>query len=352
VPAAPDGPVAFHRELPGYQPTPLRSLPGLADELGLGQVLVKDESSRLGLSSFKVLGASWAIERTLREKPHVTALIAASAGNHGLAVAHTAAERGLGCLIYLPAGAAQARVEHIAATGARLVLVDGDYDDAVAAAASAADNAVLIADVSADPAAETPRWVVDGYSTLFAELAAQLDGQVDVLLVPAGVGSLAAAATSWAVHFGRGTKVIAVEPETAACVGAALAAGQPVRVPTPGTTMAGLDCGAASAVAWPVLRDGLTGALPVSDSLVHAAMRDLARPGPDGPGLAIGDCGAAPVAALRELMTRYDRFRELAGLHPRARVVLLATEGVTDPDSYRTIVAAGQRARPRRSPGR
>lgn len=356
VPAAPDGPRAFHQNLPGYQPTPLHSLPEVSAELGLGQVLVKDESRRLGLNSFKVLGASWAISRVLRADPDVTELIAASAGNHGLAVAHIAAGRGLDCRVFLPAGAALARAERIAAAGARLVLVDGDYDTAVAMAASAArdtSRAALIADISADPAALTPRWVVDGYSTLFGELGAQLDGPVDVVLVPAGVGSLAAAAATWAAHAARpgasgrpgragaasgqrAPRVVAVEPRTAACVGAALSAGRPVRIATPGTTMAGLDCGVVSAVAWPVLRDGLTGAVAVGDAAVHQAMRELARAG-----LPIGDCGAAPLAALRELISdgRYDRFRELVGLRPGARVLLLATEGITDPDAYRAITA-------------
>jgi diaminopropionate ammonia-lyase len=324
-------PLRFHQSLPEYRVTPLRKLPHVAAELGLAEVLVKDESERLGLTSFKVLGASWAVERALRAMPRVGTLVAASAGNHGLAVASVAAARGLDCRIFLPAAAAPARADRIAAAGAAVVRVDGDYSAAVAAAAAAAsaDGAVLIADTSDDPAAPSPRWVVDGYSTLFAELDDQLPGPPDVVLVPAGVGSLTAAAVSWATGRTRRPAgrtrpaVIAVEPETAACVAAARAAGRPVRIPTPGTTMSGLDCGIVSAVAWPVLRSGLAGAVQVADAAVHQAMRDVA-----GWGLAIGDCGAAPLAALREL-------RQLS---PGARVVLLATEGVTDPGSYQAIM--------------
>jgi diaminopropionate ammonia-lyase len=331
VPRPPVEPSRFHRTLARYRPTPLHVLP---EPVGVARVMLKDESARLGLTAFKALGATWAIERVLRQTPGVRTLLAASAGNHGLAVASTAADRVLDCRIYLPAGVAPARAERIAATGAQLVRVDGDYDAAVAAAAAAhADDAALVADVSDDPLAATPRWVVDGYSTLFAELI----DPVDIVLVPAGVGSLAAAAVEWAAHQPHQPPVIAVEPVTAACVSAALAAGRPVRVPTPGTSMSGLDCGTVSAVAWPSLRDGLAGAISVTDPQVHQAMRDLA-----GWGLAIGDCGAAPLAALRALLSGESGrpLRELTGLGPDSRVLLLATEGVTDPASYGAIVGA------------
>jgi len=334
VPAATGEPLPFHRGLPGYRPTPARALPWVAAELGVAEVLLKDESGRLGLTSFKVLGAWWAVEQA-RLMPGTKTLMAASAGNHGLAVAHAAAASGLDCQIFLPAGAAPGRAGRIAATGARLVRVAGDYDAAVAAAAAAASagGAVLVADTSDDPSALSPRWVVDGYSTLFAELDEQLPGPADMVLVPAGVGSLTAAAVIWAAHQPRPPNVLAVEPATAACVAAALAAGRPVRIPTPGTTMAGLDCGTASAVAWPVLRAGLTGAVLVADEPVHQAMRDLA-----GWGLAIGDCGAAPLAALRALRG----LRGHLGLGPASRVLLLATEGITDPGSYHAVVQFGQ----------
>jgi diaminopropionate ammonia-lyase len=340
VPGPPGQPLWFHRSLPGYLPTPLHDLPALAAEAGVAQVLVKDESVRLGLTSFKVLGASWAIERMLRETPDVVSLVAASAGNHGLAVARNAQERGLDCRIYLPTSTTPSRAAPIAATGARLIYVDGDYDAAVADAANAArtGGVRLVADVSDDPMAETPRWVIDGYSTLLAELPDQLPESVDVIFVPAGVGSLAAAAVAWAGHQTHAPRVIAVEPVTAACVAAALTADRPVRVATPGTTMSGLDCGTVSSVAWPWLRAGLSGAISVTDAAVHQAMRDLADQG-----LAIGDCGAASLAALRALGSApWSRpLRDLTGLGTDSRVLLLATEGITDPVSYRQIVTGG-----------
>jgi len=311
----------FHRALPGYEPTPVRSLPDVARELGLGAVLVKDESSRLGLPAFKILGASWAAERALRERPGTDTLVAASAGNHGRAVARVAAMRGLRCRIFLPERALPARRAAIEDEGAEVVIVAGSYEDAVAAAdaEAARDGRLLIADVGAGGPAE---WVIDGYATLFDEAHAQ--AAYDVVLVPVGVGSLAAAAARHGAAVG--VPVIGVEPATAACLTASLAAGYPVAIDTPGTVMAGLDCAEVSAAAWPALRAGIRGTVAVTDDETRAAMAELAALG-----LQIGESGAAPLAALRLLATAsaLGELRAAAGLGPAARVLFVATEGRT-----------------------
>ena len=317
---------AFHERLPGWSETPVRQLDGVAAELGLAGVALKDESDRLGLPAFKILGASWAIERALRDAPDTETLVAASAGNHGRAVARVAALRGLECRVFVPERSAVARREAIAAEGAEVIVVDAPYEEAVERAAEAGrePRTLEIADVGESGPAHH---VIDGYHTLFAEAAAQAD--FDTLLVPAGVGSLAAAAARFGARTGR--SVIAVEPETAACVTASLAARAPTGVPTPGTSMAGMDCAEVSPAAWPSLRDGLLGTVTVSDEASAAAMRELANLE-----LAIGDCGAATLAALRALMTHPagTELREAARLGPHARVLLVATEGVTDPEGY------------------
>jgi len=323
---------AFHVRLPGWRETPVRKLDGVAAELGLDGVALKDESDRLGLPAFKVLGASWAVERALREAPDTRTLVAASAGNHGRAVAHVAAMRGLGCRIFVPARAAADRRAAIEGEGAEVIVADGDYENAVrlATEAGAEAGALALADVGESGPAH---WVIDGYHTLFAEAAAQAG--FDALLVPAGVGSFAAAAARYGALAGK--PVIAVEPHYAACVTASLAAGEPTVVPTPGTRMAGMDCAEVSPAAWPSLRDGILGTVTVTDDEAVAAMRELAALGH-----AIGDCGAAPLAALRALMTDDEgaQLREAAGLdRPSARVLLVATEGVTDPGGYADVVS-------------
>jgi diaminopropionate ammonia-lyase len=312
---------AFHRALPGFEATPVHDLGDLASSLGVAKVLVKDESSRLGLPAFKILGASWAAERALRAHPDTRTLVAASAGNHGRAVAHVAAMRGLACRIFLPARALPARRAAIEGEGAEVVVVDGAYEDAVAAAEAeaATPGVLLIADVgSVGP----PSWVIDGYATLFDEARAAAD--YDLVLVPVGVGALAAAAARHGAA--AGIPVIGVEPVTAACLTASLASGRPVAVDTPGTTMAGLDCAEVSEAAWPSLRAGIRGTVLVGDDETGAAMSELA-----GHGLAIGESGAAPLAALRRLVEDPDLapLRRAAHLGPSARILLVATEGTT-----------------------
>jgi len=308
---------AFHVSLEGYEPTPLHDLPGF----DIARVAVKDESHRLGLPAFKVLGASWALERALCEKPDLQAVVAASAGNHGRAVAHVAAQRGLPARVYLPARSAQARRDAIAAEDAEVVVVDGSYEDAVQRAARDGEQpgVLLLSDVGGSG---PPEWVIDGYATLFSEIAAQ--GEFDVVIVPAGVGSLTAAAARFGAA--NGVTVIAAEPATAACLTASLAAGRPTRVDTPGTTMAGLDCAEVSPAAWPSLIAGIHGTVTVTDDEAHAAMRELAAAG-----LAIGESGAAPLAALHSLAGTLD---------PASRVVLIATEGPTDPAAYERVLAS------------
>src|SRR4051794_5991587 len=305
VPSPARDAVAFHHSLEGYAPTPVH-------DLGHG-VFIKDESDRLGLPAFKVLGASWAVERALRADPSIHTLVAASAGNHGRAVAHVAARRGLRARVYLPARSVPARRAAIAGEGAEVVIVDGTYEEAVTrAAVDAREPGVFeLADVGAGGPAE---WVIDGYATLFAEL----DRTFDTIIVPVGVGSLGAAAARYGARVGA--EVIAVEPETAACLTASLRAGEPTQVATPGTTMAGLDCAEVSLAAWPTLRAGIRATVTVSDAETHQAMRELAAAG-----LTIGDSGAATKAALAKLRDHGD-------------VLLIATEGATDPDGYRAVI--------------
>jgi len=292
----------FHHALADYAPTPVRDLGG--------GVLVKDESARMGLPAFKILGASWAVERALSHASATTTLVAASAGNHGRAVAHEAARRGLACRVYLPGRSLPVRRAAIEGEGAEVRVVDGTYEQCVALARADGERSdtLEIADVGDSGPAHD---VIDGYATLFDEAARQVE--FDALVVPVGVGSLAAAAARFGAR--AGLPVIGVEPVAAPCLTASLAAGEPVVVPTPGTTMAGLDCAEVSPAAWPDLRAGIAGTVTVTDDEAAAAMRELG-----GHGLFIGESGAAPLAALRQ---------DGVDLGTTTRVLLVATEGRT-----------------------
>jgi diaminopropionate ammonia-lyase len=296
-PPAPAAVLAFHRSLAAYRPTPLVPLPAVAAALGVARVLAKDETSRLGLPAFKALGASWAIHRILEERAAAgergtVTFVTATDGNHGRAVARMAAALGHRARVVVPDGVSPEAVAAIRAEGATVEEAGGTYDDAVGTAARLADQApgaVLVQDTALPGHEQVPAWIVEGYGTLFAEMDEQDGGRApDLVVVPAGVGSLAqAAVTHWRSRADPGrTSLLAVEPDTAACVLASLAAGVPVTVPTAATIMAGLNCGTPSPAAWPVLVAGLDAAVAITDDNaivqpVHAAQvadqRELLR---------------------------------------------------------------------------
>jgi diaminopropionate ammonia-lyase len=341
----------FHERLPGYAPTPLVSADALAQDMGLGQLLVKVESRRLGLPSFKVLGASWATYRLLvRELAAIgiaspewstvdelraalaplgaVTLAAATDGNHGRAVAHMARLLGLSAKIVVPDDMVAARKDAIASEGAEVVVVEGSYDDAVRASAEV-PGVLVVSDTSWEGYVDVPRWVVDGYSTIFAEVDAELGGEApDVVVAQMGVGALCAAA---ATAYGDTSRIVAVEPATAACGLRSAQAGAPVSVPPPHhSMMAGLNCGNVSMTAWPTVAAGVDVFVAIEDDGVGPAMRDLAFVGVEA-----GETGAAGLAGLRALI---DSNADIGFDLNRAAVLVLCTEGATDPVAYKRIV--------------
>jgi diaminopropionate ammonia-lyase len=350
---------AFHRRLPGYAPTPLLDLPELARDLGLGALWVKHEAERFELPAFKILGASYAIYRlcaerlgpppdwrTLEELRAWAAplrpltLLAATDGNHGRAVARTAALLGFEARIFVPAGTAQARIEAIAGEGARVTVLDGSYDDAVRqAAALAGERAVVISDTSWPGYTSIPQDVIDGYSTMLGEIDAQLAGRgqpdPDVALVQVGVGALAAAVLRHYRRRGSATRIVGVEPLGAACALESFRAGRIVSVPGPHRSiMVGMNCGTPSLVVWPELERGVAAWLALDDTWARRAVRRLAAAG-----LAVGETGAAGLAGLLALLESPEaaEARAALGIGGSSRVLLLTTEGVTDPAMYESI---------------
>ncbi|MEV5979358.1 diaminopropionate ammonia-lyase [Streptomyces sp. NPDC052114] len=341
----------FHTSLAGYAPTKLHELPALAREFGVSRVFVKDESTRFGLPAFKALGASWAIDRIVARHTDGSSaasagtplrLVTATDGNHGRAVARLARRFGRRALVFVPDGVHPSAVAAIEGEGAEVTAVPGSYDAAVRRAAQAAQapGSVLVQDMAWEGYEEIPALIVEGYETLFAEVDAQLGAagapSPALVAVPVGVGSLAQAAVT---HYrGRAASgpasasasgdapsaVLSVEPVTAAGVLASLRAGALTTVPTGVTTMAGLNCGTPSALAWPVLRDGLDAAVAVTDADTARAARDLAELG-----VSSGPCGAASLAGVRAALTGGDAAgrRAALGVGPASTLVLVSTEG-------------------------
>ncbi len=351
LPVGAGRPISFHRTFPSYAPTPLIDAPNVAEALRVGRVWVKDESSRLGLPSFKILGASWAANRALCELLGVDAdtvvtldqlrallrtrpltLVAATDGNHGRAVARIARMLGLAAHILVPHDMVSARRQAIASEGAEVTVVDGGYDDAVARSAELSDDRHLVISDTSWPGYERiPAWVIDGYATICAEIDQQLADMdaapPDVVVVQIGVGAFAAAMVRHAKRR-PDTRVIGVEPAHADCVTASIEAGRLVEVPGPHVSiMAGLHSGKASLVAWPVISRGLDVLVVIDDEPTREAMRLLA-----GAGIVSGESGAAGLGGLLSARGTLD-------LPPDASVLLISTEGATDPQAYRRIVS-------------
>jgi diaminopropionate ammonia-lyase len=252
-------------------------------------------------------------------------LVTATDGNHGRAVSRMAAHFGVDATVFVPQLMLAQTAARIADEGATVVRVDGDYDGAVHAAAEFAaeqPGRVLVQDTAWDGYERVPAWIVEGYGTLPAEVDVQLGATPDLVVVPVGVGSLAEAVVR---HYrGPGAAhpaVLAVEPDTAACVLASLTADHPNTVPTGATPMAGLNCGTVSSSAWPVLRAGCDGAVAVTDEEALRAVTDL-----DALGVCSGPSGAAALAGVRAALTDPTR-RAALGVRDDALIVLLNTEG-------------------------
>lgn len=341
--------LAFHRSLPEYAPTPLHECAGLARSLGVGALYVKDESRRFGLNAFKGLGASWALERLRRAGGGSTTVAAATEGNHGRAVAWAARRLGLPAVIFIPAHAAPARIENLRREGARVELVEGSYDLAVARCArvSAERGWRVISDTGYEGYLEIPGWIADGYSTLFSEAEEQLRSRglaaPNLVLIQAGVGALLHAAVA---HFRAAALqpiLVAVEPAAADALITSISSSDGEPQPSVGrqdSIMAGLNCGEVSPAAWPAVRQGVDLFVTVADGFAEDAMRRLARPGPGDPLIEAGETGAAGLAGLLAILQAPElrAAREFLTLDPLSRVLVLNTEGATDPVGYRRVV--------------
>ena len=332
---------AFFAAHPDLSPTPLKSLPSIADALGVAAIDAKDETQRFGVNAFKITGVRYAVEQ-LDDESSGRGLVCATAGNHGRAVARVAAWKRIPCSVFVPAGKTTeplehatraARIDGMRADGATVVDVDGSYEEAVrrAAAFGAETESCVVSDTSWDGYTQIPRWIMTGYTHILEEVASQWGAPPTLVIVQGGVGGLVCAAASWfASRFGGGRpSFIAVEPDEAACLLASAQARHPVTITSSlETIMSGLRCAEPSPLAWPTIAAGVDAFLTVPDSLVLEMMRTLAgAPGGErleaGPSGACGMAGLAAIARAPEL----EGLRSAARLDRFTRALVIVTEG-------------------------
>ena len=368
---------AFHASFSQYCPTPLIALHGLARELGLKSVCVKDESKRFGLNAFKVLGGSYAVARCLAERLnqpvqgltksqlHNTGastaadkitFISTTDGNHGRGLAWTARELGYPCIIYMPKGSEPTRRDNILALGAQCTITDFNYDDTVRMSWNMAqeNGYIMVQDTAWEGYEQIPAWIMQGYLTLAAEILEQMQTasiRPTHCFLQAGVGSFAAAVAAFLVAAmgSDAPRIIIVEPHAANCFYQSALAGDGKARAVGGslqTLMAGLACGEPSTLAWSILKDYTTAFMSCPDYMAANGMRMLAAPIRGDQPIVSGESGAAGAGALHWLMCHpaaADQ-REALGLSAEASVLLISTEGDTVPHIYRSIVWQGAHA--------
>jgi diaminopropionate ammonia-lyase len=345
---------------PDYAPTPLRDLPDVARDAGLGAVRYKDEAWRFGLGSFKALGGAYAVAQLLAAElarrgtaPSATSadlaaghhadatqaitVTCATDGNHGRSVAWGAQRFGCRCVIFVPAAVSQTRVEAIARYGAEVRRVSGIYDDAVREAAGVAkvEDWFVVSDTSWEGYTSIPVEVMQGYRLMADEAADQWQGDPPThVFIQAGVGGVAAAVSvQMRARYSPAPLLVVVEPDHVACLLASAEEGTLTEVPGElDTMMAGLACGEPSLLAWRELERGAAAFMAIPDEAAVDCMRLLARAG-----IVAGESGVAGLAAL--LLAAADpAAREALGLGAASRVLLFGTEGATDPELYARLV--------------
>jgi len=367
----------LHSAIPGYHMSPLKSLPNLARRIGVGGIWVKDESERLSLNSFKVLGGAYAIYKKLlerggfseeelslknllqldgnhRKKLGHPVFATATDGNHGTGVAWAAHKMGFPAVIYVHSLTTKDRIRGIQRQGGKVVVVEGNYDDAVRQVSIDAkkNGWEIISDTSWQGYEDVPKWIMQGYSTIFIEAQEQFSGQGLIrpthLLVQAGVGSLAAAAIGfYSVLFEDNVPLsMVVEPTKAACLYESMRIGDGKPHGVTGeldTIMAGLACGDPNPMAWETLYNCADFFAKCPDYVAAKGMRVYSTPLTDDPFIVSGESGAVTLGALMYTM-EYEGARELRdamGLNEESQIMLINSEGNTSPDEFRSVVWEG-----------
>lgn len=366
----------FHKSFPQYSVTPLQKLSALAGYLGVKNIYCKDESYRFGLNAFKVLGGSYAMGRyiaqeldrdiselpysvlssdKLREEFGQATFFTATDGNHGRGVAWAANRLGQKAVVRMPKGTTKTRFDNIAKEGATVTIEECNYDDCVrmaAAEAAKTEHGIIVQDTAWEGYEEIPAWIMQGYGTLVREADEQLkaDGieRPTHVFVQAGVGSLAGAVVGYFAHkYKDNPPVMAVcEASAADCLyrSAVEKTGNLVNVTGDlETIMAGLACGEGNTIGWDILKNHVTVFASCPDWMSAKATRIYANPLENDPHIVSGESGSVPLGFAFTALHDADAkdLKEALKLDENSTILVISTEGDTDPVRYREIVWDG-----------
>ena len=338
----------FHKSFMEYDVTPLVRLDNLAKHIGIAGLFVKDESFRFGLNAFKVLGGSYAMAQYAQgEKKNIT-FVTATDGNHGRGVAWAASRMGCDAYVYLPKSTATERLQNILNLGVHAEITDFSYDDAVRYAMKMAkeNGWILIQDTSWPGYEDIPTKIMQGYTTMGAEIKEQLRDVVPThIFLQAGVGAMAGAMTAYFsdLYGGKCPKIIIVEPEKANCIYMTAEASDGQLHYYTGemdSIMAGLCCGEPCTIAWEIFKDYADYVVACSDKIAEKGMRLLGKPLGEDKKIISGESGAVTTGLVAELMTnpKFAGIREQIGLSDKSTVLCISTEGDTDKENYKKVL--------------
>lgn len=365
----------FHKSFPQYSVTPLTRLSRLANYLGLNRVYVKDESYRFGLNAFKVLGGSYAIARHIAKETNKdvsevdynfltsdqlrntfgqATFFTATDGNHGRGVAWAANKLGQKCVVRMPKGSTQTRLQNIAKENATVTIEDMNYDDCVRLAAKEAEEAergIIIQDTAWDGYEEIPTWIMQGYGTLALEADQQMEAdgcRPTHIFIQAGVGSLAGAVVGYfSNRFADNPPIMVVaEAGEADCLYQSAEKADGSRVNVTGdmlTIMAGLACGEANTVSWDILKNHVHTFVSCPDWVSANGTRIYSSPIRGDERVISGESGSVTMGLLHAVMTmpEYKDLKDALKLDENSQVLLVSSEGDTDPERYREITWEG-----------
>ena len=366
----------FHKSFPQYSVTPLQKLSALASYLGVKGIYCKDESYRFGLNAFKVLGGSYAMGRyiakelgrdisqlpynvlssdKLREEFGQATFFTATDGNHGRGVAWAAKRLGQKAVVRMPKGTTKTRFDNIAKEGAEVTIEEVNYDDCVrmaAAEAAKTEHGIIVQDTAWAGYEEIPSWIMQGYGTLVLEADKQLkENGVDRpthVFVQAGVGSLAGAVVGYFAHkYKENPPVMVVcEASAADCLYRSAVQADGILVNVTGdlqTIMAGLACGEGNTIGWDILKNHVTVFASCPDWMSAKATRIYANPLENDPHIISGESGSVPLGLAYTALHDEDAkdLKEALKLDENSNILVISTEGDTDPVRYREIVWDG-----------
>ena len=345
-----------------YQPTPLLSLKKIASKIGVKNIYYKDESSRLNLDSFKVLGGTYGVlkfifdklkneiseELTLRKikEGYYADIISkytvttATDGNHGRAVAFGAKIFGCRCQIFIHSQVSIGRQKAMENLGANVIRISGNYDESLRLCKDEAsrNNWHIISDTSYEGYTKYPKYIMAGYTVMAQELEIQLKSKPSPThtFLQAGVGSFPASICSyfWQKDNYK-MKNIIVESELAPCLLISAKNNKMLSYNvTKETIMAGLSCGEPSLLGWKILNQSADHFITIDDTSIPKTMRLLNT---NTPQIESGESSVAGLAALIDLMKNSDLAKRM-NITKESSILLFGTEGATDPEIFKSII--------------